>query len=95
MINYNEAKLKQAEVIKAYDALIRTERDPRASWSYILSKMQADYRLLSKVNIRDKAILNIGCGYPIDEIYFASKIGKWVSVDISSESVRRYLVLHG
>lgn len=48
---------------------MKSERDPRDSWDYILSKMQTDYRLLSKINIRGKTILNIGCGYPIDEIY--------------------------
>ncbi len=52
----------QEKVKKAYNALIKSERDPRDSWDYILSKMQTDYRLLSKINIRGKTILNIGCG---------------------------------
>ena len=55
--------------------------------------MQTDYRLLSKINIRGKTILNIGCSYPIDEIYFASKISKWVSIDISPETIKKARVL--
>jgi len=83
----------QEKVKKAYDALMKSERDPRDSWDYILSKMQTDYRLLSKINIRGKTILNIGCSYPIDEIYFASKISKWVSIDISPETIKKARVL--
>ena len=83
----------QEKVKKAYDALMKSERDPRDSWDYILSKMQTDYRLLSKINIRGKTILNIGCGYPIDEIYFASKVAKWVSIDISPETIKKARVL--
>ena len=55
--------------------------------------MQVDYRLLSKIDIKGKAILNIGCGFPIDEIYFASRIGKWVSIDISSETIKKARIL--
>lgn len=79
----------QEKVKKAYDALIKSERDPRDNWGYILSKMQADYRLLNKIDIRGKTILNIGCSYPIDEIYFASRIGKWTAIDISPESIKK------
>ena len=79
----------QEKVKKAYDALTKSEVNPRDSWGYIMSKMQVDYRLLSEVSIKGKTILNVGCGYPLDEIYFASRIGTWVSVDISPESIKK------
>jgi SAM-dependent methyltransferase len=55
--------------------------------------MLVDYRLLSKISTKEKTILNIGCGFPIDEIHFAPKIGRWVSTDISSQTVRKAKML--
>jgi SAM-dependent methyltransferase len=83
----------QEKVKKIYDDMIRSEVDPRNDWEYILSKMQVDYRLLNKVNSKDRAILNIGCGFPIDEIYLAPRIGRWASIDISPETVKKAKIL--
>lgn len=51
--------------------------------------MQVDYRLLSEIDIRRKNILNIGSGFPVDELQFASRIGSWVSIDISLETIKK------
>ena len=78
---------KQAEVVAAYDRFIH-EADPRDQVAYMASKFQVDYRLLGMVDIKDKRILNIGCAFPVDELYFAGKIGEWVGIDLSAESIR-------
>lgn len=51
------------------------------------SKLAVDYRLLNKINITEKKVLNIGCAFPVDEIYFARKVAKWVAVDLSPRSI--------
>ncbi len=83
----NNFDQKQAEVIDAYDRFIH-EADPRDQVAYMASKFQVDYRLLSMIDIKDKRILNIGCAFPVDELYFAGKVKAWVGIDLSKESIR-------
>lgn len=61
--------------------------DPREHYSYLYSKMRADYTLMEKVGVDGMSVLNVGCSFPIDEIYYARKIGRWVAVDISEKSL--------
>lgn len=78
---------KQAEVIEAYDKFVH-EEDPRDQVAYMASKFQVDYRLLGLTDMQDKRVINIGCAFPVDELYFAHKIKEWVGVDLSAESIR-------
>jgi ubiquinone/menaquinone biosynthesis C-methylase UbiE len=78
---------KQAEVIAAYDRFVH-EEDPRDQVAYMASKFQVDYRLMGMIDIKGKRILNIGCAFPVDELYFASKIGEWVGIDLSAETIK-------
>jgi len=79
----------QVEVAEAYDRLVPTwtKKDPRDNLNYIISKMKTDYKLLRKIDMADKKILNIGCSFPIDEIYFARVVAKWLAIDLSPESL--------
>jgi SAM-dependent methyltransferase len=78
------------EVLIAYDEMAHhwDEKDPRDQYTYMISKMRSDYTLLDKVGAENKHVLNIGCSFPVDEIYYARKIGHWTSVDISKESLK-------
>jgi SAM-dependent methyltransferase len=78
---------KQAEVVAAYDRFIH-EADPRDQTAYMASKFQVDYRLMGMIDVRDKRIINIGCAFPVDELYFAHKVKEWVGIDLSAESIR-------
>ncbi len=65
--------------------------DVRDDWNYMFqSKFKVDYRLISKIpdGLKNKIVLNIGTFFPIDEIYFASKVKELVSVDIAPEIIR-------
>jgi SAM-dependent methyltransferase len=77
------------EVLAAYDEMAHhwDKKDPRDQYTYMISKMRADYALLDKIGVQNKHVLNVGCSFPVDEIYHARKIGHWTSVDISRESL--------
>lgn len=83
----DEFTAKQAEVIAAYDKFVQ-EDDPRDQVDYMASKFQVDYRLLGKIDLAGRRVLNIGCAFPVDELYFAHKVGEWVGIDLSTESIR-------
>lgn len=79
------------EVLDAYERKAEAgfeAEDPRDQYSYMYSKMRADYTLMERVRVEDAHVLNVGCSFPVDEIYYARKIGRWVSVDISPETLR-------
>lgn len=78
------------KVISAYSKQVNhwQAKDPRDSWAYILSKMQADYALISKIDLTDREVLNIGCSFPIDEIYFSRKVKKWTAVDLNPKVLK-------
>lgn len=90
MIDPVRLESQDPEVLAAYEALAKRfeHADPRDRYTYMQSKMRSDYSLMERVGARDKAILNVGCSFPIDEIYYARKIAKWTSVDISTESLK-------
>lgn len=49
---------------------------------YVAAKALSDWDLLASINISDKLILNVGCGEPIDELFFARrKIRAWIVLD--------------
>jgi SAM-dependent methyltransferase len=63
------------------------QHDPREQYTYMTSKLRSDYTLLERVGVAGKSVLNIGCSFPIDEIYYARKIGSWVAIDLSPQSI--------
>ena len=83
----NTNTLKE-NILNYFDELITKRNDPRFEWGYMLSKLQVDYLLLSKITITDKKILNVGCGYPIDELYFARVTKCWTAIDLSKNTVK-------
>jgi len=65
--------------------------DVREDWQYMFqSKFKVDYRLVSKIpgGLKDKKVLNVGTFFPIDEIYFASRVKEFYSIDIAPEIIR-------
>ncbi len=81
---------QSTEVLEAYDHKARgewTDKDPRDQYTYMNSKMNSDYTLMEQVGVKDKHVLNVGCSFPIDEMWYARKILKWISVDISRETL--------
>lgn len=64
-----------------------TANDPREQYTYMTSKFRSDYTLLERVGVNGKSVLNIGSSFPIDEIYYARKIGSWVGIDLSPQSI--------
>jgi SAM-dependent methyltransferase len=63
------------------------EHDPRDHYTYLESKLRSDYTLMERVGVDGKSILNVGCSFPIDELYYARKIGSWVAIDLSPRSL--------
>jgi len=64
------------------------KNDPRENWAYYhISKVKTDYRLMNRVGLRDKVVLNVGGFFPIDEIFFAPIVKEIYSLDISPEVI--------
>src|SRR5215469_11341566 len=63
------------------------QNDPREKYTYMYSKLRSDYTLMERVGMEGKSVLNIGCSFPIDEIYYARKIGHWTAIDLSPQSI--------
>lgn len=78
------------EALAAYDEKSHSfrEQDPRDQYTYMYSKMRSDYTLMEHAGVEGKKILNVGCSFPVDEIYYARKVADWISVDISRDSLR-------
>lgn len=64
------------------------EHDPRDQYTYMYSKFRSDYTLMERVGVEGKSVLNIGCSFPVDEIYYARKIGSWTAIDLSPQSIQ-------
>lgn len=81
---------QSSEVLTAYDEMAHhwNTMDPRDQHTYMISKMRSDYALMDKVGVENKHVLNVGCSFPVDEIYHARKVAHWTSVDISKESLK-------
>jgi SAM-dependent methyltransferase len=79
-----------ASALAAYEEKARrefAEEDPRDRHTYLTSKLRSDYALLDRVGAIGQRILNVGCSFPVDELFFARKVRSWVSVDISPASL--------
>ncbi len=63
------------------------EHDPRDQYTYMYSKLRSDYTLMEFVGMEGKSVLNVGCSFPVDEIYYARKIGSWMAIDLSPHSI--------
>jgi SAM-dependent methyltransferase len=63
------------------------EHDPRDQYTYMYSKLRSDYTLMEFVGMEGKSVLNVGCSFPVDEIYYARKIGSWMAIDLSPQSI--------
>lgn len=77
----------QKEVIDTYDSLatrLYTWDNP----VYLIPKLLSDYTLLSKIDIKDKEVLNIGCFLPVDELQLAKLVKQWVAVDLSQVAIK-------
>lgn len=84
---------KQSLVIEKFTRHLNPEDvfDVRDDWNYMFqSKFKVDYRLISKIpdGLRDKVVLNVGTFFPIDEIYFSSRVKEFYSIDIAPEIIR-------
>ena len=51
-------------------------------------KMLSDYALLSKISLKGKKILDIGCSEPDDEVYFADIVEEWHALDINEAVIQ-------
>ncbi len=85
----NELKSRSEAAHASYENLAThfEEHDPRDQYSYMYSKLRSDYTLMERVGIDDKSVLNIGCSFPIDELYYARKVSSWVAIDLSPQSI--------
>jgi SAM-dependent methyltransferase len=63
------------------------EHDPREQYTYMYSKFRSDYTLMEHVGVTGKSILNVGCSFPVDELYYARKVASWTAIDLSPQSV--------
>src|SRR5690349_22321945 len=63
------------------------EHDPRDQYTYMYSKLRSDYTLMEFVGMDGRSVLNVGCSFPIDELYYARKIGHWTAIDLSPQSI--------
>lgn len=82
---------RSSQAVEAYEEKARegfSGEDPRDQYTYMYSKMRADYTLMERVGMEDARVLNVGCSFPIDEIYYARKVAHWTSVDISRETLK-------
>jgi len=52
-----------------------------------LSKMLCDYALLSKANLLNKKVLNVGCSEPVDEVYWVNLVKEWHALDINEAAI--------
>jgi SAM-dependent methyltransferase len=76
--------------LASYDQLAEhfDDADPREQYTYMYSKFRSDYTLMERVGVEGKHVLNVGCSFPIDELYYARKVGKWTAIDLSAASLR-------
>lgn len=55
--------------------------------TYIATKALSDWALLTRVDIKDKIVLNIGCAEPIDEIQFIERTQEWIALDVNEKMI--------
>jgi SAM-dependent methyltransferase len=78
-----------AAALESYEELgaHMEEHDPRDQYTYMYSKFRSDYTLMERVGVTGKSVLNVGCSFPVDELYYARKIASWTSIDLSPQSI--------
>jgi SAM-dependent methyltransferase len=79
----SEAALKSYEELGAR----MEEHDPRDQYTYMYSKFRSDYTLMERVGMTGKSVLNVGCSFPVDELYYARKVASWTAIDLSPQSI--------
>lgn len=81
---------RSEKALASYDAMAAEfeQNDPRDQHTYLGSKLRSDYTLMELVGVEGKSVLNVGCSFPVDELYYARKIGSWVAIDLSGPSLR-------
>src|SRR5687768_1806065 len=67
---------QSGEALAAYEDKAKSfeAEDPRDQYTYMYSKMRSDYTLLELVGVHNKSVLNVGCSFPVDELYYARKV---------------------
>jgi SAM-dependent methyltransferase len=85
----SEGASSSEAALASYEALAEEfgKHDPRDQYTYLTSKLRSDYTLMELVGVDGKSVLNVGCSFPIDELYYARKIGRWVAIDLSQRSL--------
>jgi len=84
----NEQEMRE-KVRRAYTELSKNRKfwPNKYNISLQLSKMLCDYALLSKVNLLNKKVLNIGCSEPVDEVYWVNLVKEWHALDINEAAI--------
>jgi len=77
-------------VQRAYSELAQRRQNwpNKYNISLQLSKMLCDYALLSKVNLLNKRVLNIGCSEPVDEVFWVNIVEEWHALDINEAAIK-------
>lgn len=78
-----------AAALESYEELgaRMEEHDPRDQYTYMYSKFRSDYTLMERVGVTGKSVLNVGCSFPVDELYYARKVASWTAIDLSPQSI--------
>ena len=89
MVEYAKPESSSKAALASYEELgsRMAEHDPRDQYTYMYSKLRSDYTLMEFVGMEGKSVLNVGCSFPVDELYYARKIGHWTAIDISPQSI--------
>jgi SAM-dependent methyltransferase len=84
-----KVKSSSAAALESYEELgaRMEEHDPRDQYTYMYSKFRSDYTLMERVGVTGKSVLNVGCSFPVDELYYARKVASWTAIDLSPQSV--------
>jgi O-antigen/teichoic acid export membrane protein/ubiquinone/menaquinone biosynthesis C-methylase UbiE len=85
----DERKFEEYQVLTAYDrySTRMVRKGNRSNPVYVASKALCDWAPLYDVDMKNAHVLNIGCGEPIDELYFSEHVGSWTSIDINPRIV--------
>ena len=79
----NEDKLKETFARRNISFILEDVPD------YYLQASSVDRRLVNKVPLRGKKLLNVGCGsYLVSDFYFAMKGADVVSIDMDKQAIR-------
>lgn len=86
MLEKEEIKI----VHKAYNDLAKKRQNWPNKYDINLhiSKMLCDYTLLSKINLLNKKVLNIGCSEPVDEVFYVNLVKEWHALDINESAIK-------